>query len=197
MAASTVPLHTRPAYVTLDAFYRMDDLPDWGAELSDGEVIVTPPPASEHGWLAKVLYDVLHAYATAHALGACFPDGFGYELPIPGRPDVYRTPDVSFIRTERLPSSRRRGRALAVAPDLAVEVRSPSDTPRVLAGKLADYRDAGVALVWVVDDETRTAEVHARGAPARVIREGDALDGGAVLPGFTLPLARLFAELDE
>ena len=200
MAASTVPLHTRPGYVTLDAFYQMDDLPDWGAELADGVVVVTPPPATEHGVLARALYNAMYAHAMAHDLGEVFGDGFGYELPVPGRPDTYRTPDASFIRAGRFPRPWRRGRALALAPDLAIEVRSPSDTQKVLRCKLADYLDAGVALVWVVDDHRRAAAVYTQGstpdAPDRVLGEGDALDGGAVLPGFVLPLARLFAELD-
>lgn len=191
MAASTVP-----TYVTLDAFYQMDDLPEWGAELANGEVIVTPPPASDHSYLARALFRAMDAHVVAHTLGEVFGDGSGYELPIAGRPDTYRIPDVSFIRAGRIPRPRVRHRALALAPDLAVEVRSPSDTPRVLGGKLADYFDAGTALVWVVDGDARTVEVHAPGTPVRVLGEGDALDGGAVLPGFTLPLARLFAELD-
>lgn len=196
MAASTVLLHARPGYVTLDAFYQMQDLPDWGAELADGEVIVTPPPAVDHGFLARALFNRMYAHAVARDLGEVFGDGFGYELPVPGRPDTYRTPDASFVSAGRIPRPLRRGRALALAPDLAAEVRSPSDRPGVLRRKLADYLEAGTRLVWVVDEATRTAEVHAAGAPVRVLGAADALDGGDVLPGFTLPLARLFAELD-
>ena len=195
MAAPTVSA-TRSGYVTLDAFYQIDDFPDWGAELADGQVLVTPPPSSDHSWLGTALYDRLRDHVVANALGKCFPDGTGYELPIVGRPDTYRIPDVSFIRAGRIPRVRVRHRALALAPDLAVEIRSPSDTAAVLGRKLVDYLDAGTALVWVIDPEARTAEVHKAGEPVRVLHEAEVLDGGGVLPGFALRLVDLFAELE-
>ena len=68
---------------------------------------------------------------------------------MPGRPDTYRTPDASFVRAGRIPRPRARHRALAIAPNLAVEVRSPSDTPGVLRRKLADYLDAGATGIVV------------------------------------------------
>ena len=195
MAAPTVSA-TRSGHVTLDAFYTLYELPK-SAELADGVVVVTPPPAFDHSWLATALYDRLRDHVVANALGKCFPDGTGYELPLAGRPDTYRIPDVSFIRAGRIPRVRVRHRALALAPDLVVEIRSPSDTTAVLGRKLADYLDAGTALMWVIDTETRTAAVHEAGAPVRVLREADVLDGGAVLPGFTLRLVELFAELED
>lgn len=192
MAAPAVPT----AHVTLDEFYRMDDLPD-GVELADGEIIVTPIPGSDHGWLARAIFRALDAHVAAHRLGECFPDGFGYELPVPGRPDTLRVPDASFVRADRVPRPRLRNRAWALAPDLAVEVRSPSERKGVLQAKLADYLAAGTRLVWVVNATARTVEVHAPGAPARLLRAGDALDGGDVVPGFALPFAELFAALDD
>lgn len=193
MAATTL---AAPAYVTLDAFYQMAGLPD-GAELVDGEVVVTPPPSFDHNYLARALFRSMDAHALAHALGECFPDGSGYELPIPGRPHVFRTPDASFVRAERIPRPRVRHRAPAVAPDVAAEVLSPSDTYSVVAAKIRDYHDAGTGVVWLVDPETRTVEVHASGQAVRALREGDTLDGGDAFPGFALPVARLFAVLDD
>ncbi len=131
-----------------------------------------------------------------HRLGEVFPENIGYELPAPGRPDTVRASDVSFIRAERVPRPRPR-RAFALAPDVAVEVRSPSDTGGVLRRKLVDYLEAGTAAVWVVDPDARTVEVHAPGAPVRRLGEGDTLEGDAALPGFTRTLADLFAALDD
>ncbi|HEY0779944.1 MAG TPA: Uma2 family endonuclease [Gemmatirosa sp.] len=200
MAAPTVVATragaTRAGYVTLDAFYQMDDLPEWGAELADGEVVMTPPPSFDHGLCTRALFRALDAYVVGHEMGDVFGDGFGYELPIAGRPDTYRTPDVSFVRAGRIPRARVRHRALALAPDLAVEIRSRSDTAAVLERKLADYLEAGTALVWVVDGDARTVAIHTAGSTVRILGGSEALDGGAVLPGFQLPLADLFAALD-
>lgn len=198
MAASTVPAHVAPAYVTLDAFYAMraaDELPKL-SELSHGQIVVPPFATADHGYLVRAVFIAMYAHAQAYALGECFGDGFGYELPVPNRPDTYRVPDSSFVRADRVPRRGRSGRVFAIAPDVAVEIRSPSDKPGVLRNKLADYLDAGTAAVWIVDPDTCTVEVHAPGVPVRRLGESDVLDGGAAFPGFTLPLARLFAELD-
>lgn len=199
MAASTVPLHTRPGYVTLDAFYDLHDLPKC-TELADGEVVLMASPDFQHSYLTRAIFRALDAHVTAHRLGEVFYDNTGYELPVPGRPDTLRIPDTSFVRAGRISRAWRKGRALALAPDLAVEVRSSSDKPGVLRRKLVDYLEAGVALVWVIDPDARTAAIYGSGgspdAPTRVLGDVGALDGGDVLPGFTLPLARLFAELD-
>ncbi len=193
MAATTL---AAPAHVTLDAFYQMADLPN-GAELVDGEVVVTPAPVSGHGYLVRALFRTMDAHALAGGGGEVFGDNFGYDLPLPDRPDTHRIPDVSFVRAERVPRPRPLTRAFPLAPDLAVEVLSPSDTYRVVRSKLDDYLQAGARAVWVVDPEARTVDVYVPGAPAHVLRESDTLDGGDAFPGFTLPLAQLFAVLDD
>ena len=109
---------------------------------------------------------------------------------------MIRIPDASFIPWERFPD--RRIPALPFvpfAPILAVEVLSPSNTAKEMDRKLRDYFATGVRLVWYVDPEARTAEVFTAVGKSVVLKEGDSLDGGEVLPGFALPLARLFAEL--
>jgi Uma2 family endonuclease len=79
------------------------------------------------------------------------------------------------------------------APDLAVEITSPSNRAPDVQEKVTDYLDAGVRLVWVVDPHTRTVTTHAPDATARILRQTDTLNGGDVLPGFRLPLAGFFA----
>ncbi|MBC8117685.1 MAG: Uma2 family endonuclease, partial [Candidatus Saccharimonas sp.] len=81
--------------------------------------------------------------------------------------------------------------------DLAVEVLSESNTYGEMQLKLADYFAASVRLVWIVDPELRTVEVHADPGQMTLLRQDDTLDGGAVLPGFVVPLKDLFAELDR
>jgi Uma2 family endonuclease len=79
-----------------------------------------------------------------------------------------------------------------MAPDLAVEVVSPSDLATDLDRKLVEYVEAGVSLVWVVYPETRRAFVFSSATEVRILSASDELDGGAVIPGFRLALTRLF-----
>jgi Uma2 family endonuclease len=105
-----------------------------------------------------------------------------------------RLPDVAFIARERLPGGFLPRQAIPdLAPDLAVEVLSESDTPAEIDQKLREYFESGTRLAWVVDPRARTAAVyHAPGDPAFVLDEAGRLDGEGVLPGFTLPVADLF-----
>ena len=86
------------------------------------------------------------------------------------------------------------GAFLEVPPDLAVEVISPSNTRREMEIKLAEYAKAGVKLVWYVDPERKEVDVYPKGNPKRKKTLGvtDELDGGVVLPGFTVKVARIF-----
>ena len=101
-------------------------------------------------------------------------------------------PDVAFVRTERLRPWRNRRGFLPIAPDLAVEVISPSETAKHIADKIAAYLEAGTALLWVVRSIPQTVTVYEPGHDPRVLGIGDILDGGTVLPGFSLPVAAIF-----
>jgi Uma2 family endonuclease len=111
-------------------------------------------------------------------------------------PGLVRIPDVSFVAWERLPGRRVPDAPLPdLVPDLAVEVLSEGNTAKEMARKLKDYFFAGVRLVWYVDPHRRTVQVYTAPDQLTQLREGQTLDGGAVLPGFTLPLGQLFATL--
>src|SRR5262249_14851888 len=79
-------------------------------------------------------------------------------------------------------------------PDLAVEILSPSNTRKEMQIKLKEYFLGGVKLVWIINPEKRTAEVYTAPDKVTAIPAGGSLDGDNVLPGFTLPLATLFAK---
>jgi Uma2 family endonuclease len=112
--------------------------------------------------------------------------------------DQVRIPDVAFTSWDRLPGRRRPGSPVPLlAPDLAVEVLSRSNTPGEMALKRQDYFTAGVRLVWEIDPEARTVVVYTSPTHAVTLGLADTLDGGLVLPGFTLPVQELFAELDR
>jgi Uma2 family endonuclease len=111
---------------------------------------------------------------------------------------LVRVPDVAFTSWGRMPGRRCPPQPIPrLAPDLAVEALSPSNTPGEMAAKRTDYFDSGVIFVWEVDPKTRTVTVYTSPTQSRTLVVGDTLDGNPVLPGFTLPLAELFAELDR
>jgi Uma2 family endonuclease len=112
-------------------------------------------------------------------------------------PGLVRIPDVAFISWDRLPNRRVPTEPIPdLAPDLAVEVLSVGNTLGEMARKRQDYFAADVHLVWQVDPRTRTVEVFTAPDQSTILHETHILDGGTVLPGFTLPLPELFAALD-
>ena len=183
------PARTPAVVMTADEFL-LYPLPEGKAELVRGELRVTPPPGGPHGVAAVNLVVRLAVYAMERDLGRVFADGVGYELM--RLPHTVRVPDASFVRVDRLPKAGVGPGLLKLAPDLAVEVLSPSETASDLDEKLDDYRIAGTPLVWVVDPERRTVTVYHAGDPPRWLREGDMLEGGEVIQGFTCPVAAIF-----
>jgi Uma2 family endonuclease len=110
-----------------------------------------------------------------------------------------RRPDVAFVSRERWPPDRRPPDTWAwdVVPDLAVEVISPTNTADDAVVKTTEYLRAGTRLVWVVYTGLRQVYVYDSPTSVRILQDGDELDGGAVLPGFRLPLTDLFGEAAE
>jgi Uma2 family endonuclease len=113
--------------------------------------------------------------------------------------DRERRPDVAFVSFERWARDRRvpRTRAWAVAPDLAIEIVSPTNTADEIAEKLKDYFQVGVRNVWVVYPRQSKVYVYTSPTAIRVLALGDELDGGDVLPGFRLPLHKIFEPSEE
>lgn len=108
------------------------------------------------------------------------------------RPDTVLAPDVAFVRAERLPSGEDRQHFAPIAPDLVVEVVSPSDRMREVDQKVERYLAAGVPMVWVFHPRRRTVTVRRADRAPTVLRQGDVLDGEDILPGFRLPLSDIF-----
>jgi Uma2 family endonuclease len=113
-------------------------------------------------------------------------------------PNLVRLPDVSFVSWDTFPGRRIPKEAVPkLAPDLAIEVLSKGNTKGEMARKVREYFESGVRLVWVVDPKKKTLTQYASVRDKSVLGEDDTVEGGDVLPGFSLPLADLFAELDE
>ncbi|HEX6737447.1 MAG TPA: Uma2 family endonuclease [Vicinamibacteria bacterium] len=155
-------------------------------ELVDGELIMMSPSGARHGNVVAELLMRIRAFVRERRLGHVFDGQTGFRLP----GGNLRSPDVSFVKAERLAGGLPSG-FLHLAPDLAVEVLSPTDRAGEVAQKVAEYLSADVKLLWVIDSDTRSAVVYRPGAtPHRPL--GDILEGEDVLPGFTCPLASLF-----
>ncbi len=181
---------TRTRRMTADEFFDDPEVPEF-AELVDGEVHELTPAPPYHGWIGRAVVRALDAHVLPRQLGEVFGDGVPYQL---GEHTV-RVPDVSCIRADRVPGPPPRRGAWRLAPDLAVEVLSPSDTRSVLRRKLADYFGAGTRLVWLVDPDDRGVEVLTPDAAPRWVDTTGSLDGGSVLPDFRVPVAELFRGL--
>lgn len=166
------------------------DLPDDGFryELVRGELRQMAPGGYEHGRVAARTARVLDGFVSEHRLGEVVGAETGFVLA--RDPDTVRAPDAAFVAAERVPTDRD-GYA-ELAPDLVVEVVSPSDRAAEVADKVLMWLEAGCRMVWVLYPQRRAA-VHRPGGEARLLGPDDVLDGGEVLPGFALPVADLFA----
>ena len=107
-------------------------------------------------------------------------------------PDTVRSPDVAFVRAERIPPGGVRA-FFNGAPDLAVEVISPSDRTSEVLAKASDWLRFGCTAVWIIDPETKTATVYSNRRPALFLAAEDTLVCGELLPGFRLPVSQIFA----
>jgi Uma2 family endonuclease len=167
-------------------------LPDDGFryELVRGELRQMTPSGYGHGVLVGNLTGPVEQYVRTHQLGQVCGAETGFR--IARAPDTVRAPDIAFIRQARrgqepLPEGFYEG-----SPDLAVEVLSPSDTVFEVEEKIAEWLRAGCSTVWVINAKRRSVSVHRSGGLVHVLTEADTLDGGELLPGFTLPVAQIF-----
>ncbi|MGH7319954.1 MAG: Uma2 family endonuclease [Candidatus Rokuibacteriota bacterium] len=157
-------------------------------ELVDGQVVEMTPVGGVHGSISGIVYRALAEHVDAHGGGKVLVGDVGFVLTLPADPERVRAPDVAFVSTGRLPEGRLPQGFIDGAPDLAVEVLSPSEKPVEVQQKVRDYLEAGARLVWVIAPEAKSATVYRPDGSARLLRESESLDGEDVLPGFTLAL---------
>jgi Uma2 family endonuclease len=162
-------------------------------ELVDGVLVEKAMGAREAllaGWLLHLLWDFLEQHDLGQTLGAD-----GTLRLIPG---LVRIPDVSFISWDQLPDRQLPDDPIPdLFPDLAVEVLSEGNTKTEMERKVREYFDAGARLVWLVDPKKRIVDVYTTPTEQRRLTRNQKLDGGEVLPGFTLSLSKLFAVLGK
>jgi Uma2 family endonuclease len=178
-----------PAPLTAADVERLS-LPNKQVELIRGRLVVREPLGTLHGAIAARLSYYLSAFVLPQRLGIIFAQDTGFK--IAREPDTVRAPDVAFVamvRSDRIPS---RGYA-ELAPDLVAEVVSPDDAAADVLAKVADWLAAGTRLVWVVDPPRLEIRVHRADGSLSILGATQSLDGEDVLPGFSCPLAQIFA----
>jgi len=177
-----------PGSFVAEEFYL---LPDGGDrdELLRGSVVAEPRPSLDHGRVAGRLAAALGEWVYSHGLGEIVVES-GFVL---GRePDTVRGPDVAFVSTERLAEHQGPGPFFEGAPDLAIEVLSPWNSRREMGAKVAEYLEAGARMVWLVGPASQAVTVHRPEHEPLHLEPGNTLDGGDVLPGLGISLARIF-----
>jgi Uma2 family endonuclease len=175
--------------VTADELMRMPE-DNWTYELAQGRLIQMSKPGLRHGLVVMRLCTPLVRFVEEHALGVVLPQDTGFLLA--AKPDTVRGPDVSFITGEHLAAVASVRGFIPGAPDLAAEVRSPNDRWTQLVEKATDYILNGSRLVWLIDPDRKLVAEFRPGSAASTLTTADVLDGADVVPGFNLPVSRLF-----
>lgn len=154
-------------------------------ELLDG-TLVEKAMGSKEGFFGMTLARLIGNHVEAHSLGVVL----GGDGEIRLGPGLVRKPDVTFIPWDSFPGGGIPDEVFwTVAPGLIVEVLSPWNTVKEIDRKLAEFFAVGCRLAWVVDPATRTARVYTSAKRFKLLDDGGVLDGGRVLPGFSVPLA--------
>jgi Uma2 family endonuclease len=176
--------------MSADEFCRL--YPDRRAELVEGVVKELPMPGVEHGIICLLIGRLLGNFVEERSLGRVLCNDTW--VLTRRSPDGVRGMDVAYISYARLPRGPAPRGRLEVPPELVVEVRSPSDTWTDTFAKVVEFLQAGVDVVAVIDPETRTVSLCRPRVMQEVLREGDTLALSDILPGFSIPVSRLFAE---
>lgn len=169
-------------------------LPDDGNkyELVDEELVMSNA-GMEHGYIAGIINIRLGSFVYEQRLGIIFDSSTGFRM----KKGNLRAPDVAFVAKERLQGLRRPLKGFFQgSPDLAVEIFSPTDRIEGIHNKMVEYFEHQTRLVWAVNPLEETVLVYHSPQPDKMLRAGDTLDGAEIVPGFSLAIAELFAELE-
>lgn len=148
------------------------------------------PASPRHGRIVFLLSTPVGQYLDEHPVGDAYGAETGFQ--IASNPDTVRAADLSFVRAER-GLDEDQGGFLLGAPDLVAEVLSPRNRRSDVETKTEEWLAAGCQVVWIVDPDRRTISVHEPNRDVAVLRTGDILTCDSLLPGFKLPVAKIFA----
>ena len=181
---------TATQLVTAEELYQMGSNARY--ELWEGVLKELSPSSLKPGIVAARMVGVLLKYVETHDLGYVSTAEAGYILN--SNPHTVVASDIAFVGGDRFPDGLPESGFSPLPPDLAVEVISPTDRKADIAQKQELYRKAGVPLVWWVDPERKTVTVHRLGQAPETVEATGVLDGGGVLPEFTLELGTIFRD---
>jgi Uma2 family endonuclease len=191
--ADRILFHPAPGTATAEDLVAIREDTRRICELVDG-ILIGKAIGLYESIIASELIRLLGNFVKEHNLGIVAGEAGMMQL----APGLVRIPDVSFIAWDRFPDRKLpRDPVPHLAPDLAVEVLSPSNTLKEMARKRRDYFNAGCKLVWITDPETRTVTVYTAVDQSEEITEDGTLDGGDVLPGFSLSVREWFERAGE
>lgn len=181
-----------PGTATKRDLLRLLDKFNIQCELVDGTLVEKPMGQIESN-LAALLIHYLYSYLDLYDIGRVYGSDAPHELEY----KLIRMPDVSFVTHERIPKGEARKKPVASwAPDLAVEILSKSNTRKEIDRKRGEYFAAGVRLFWVADPRKKTVKVYTSLTDCVTRTTADMLDGGDVLPGFSLSIGNWYAKAD-
>ena len=181
---------SKPRLVTAEELLEMPD-DGYRYELVRGELRKMAPAGAKHGRSAGKVAGPLMNHVATNKLGEVYIAEAGFLLA--SDPDHVRVPDVAFVRRERFEDVGDTDGFFPGPPDLAIEVISPSDRYTEVAEKVEDWLNAGTRMVIVVDSRRRVVGVHLPGREPVTLHEHETLDGGDVVPGWSMPVADIFA----
>lgn len=183
---------TLPQSWTEEALEQLASETDKQYELVDGEPKEKESESMEHSYIAATLNRRLGNLVEEKKLGVVLESSGSFRM-LAGN---IRKPDVSFVIKERITEKRPSFTAFEGAPDLAVEVISPTDIWWEIMQKLDEYFSSGCRLVWLISPLDQRVLVYRHDQRSQILELGDLLDGEEVVPGFSMPVADLFAEFD-
>ena len=178
---------TRP--ITADELLAMPD-DGYRYELVKGELIQMSPTGDERGQVTVTLTAALYLHVKKYNLGRVYAAETGFKLE--SEPDTVRAPDIAFVSRERVEATGTLPGFRSGAPDLVVEVLSPSDRIGRVEAKVTQWLETGSRMVWVVSPRLKTVTVYRSLSEIVTLAEKDVLDGGDVVPGFEINVADIF-----
>ncbi len=186
----TQSMNTTPkVLITCEEFEKL--APTLGScELIDGEVVPLAPGGFDHGYCSVNFVLQIANFVKRKKLGWVLTNETGVKIR-ENLPRV-RGADVLFISYQRIPRNKTPQGFLGVAPELIVEVVGIDRSWKDLEEKVEDYHAIGVDMVWVADPHTRTVKLFPLGGEPKIVHDGELLDGGTILPGFSVPIAEFF-----
>lgn len=182
-----IRLRPAPGTATVEDVDRIEVKENRLFELIEG-TLVEKAMGFESAWVALQLGTLINLYLERSNLGVCV----GADGMMQIAQGLVRIPDVSYVSWDRIPGGEVPKKPIPnLVPDLAVEVLSPTNTPREMNRKVDEFFEAGVRLVWLIDPEKRTARIYTSPDRFAEIDADGTLDALDVLPGFSVRLGDL------